>query len=70
MRRIALLTTALILAATLTACGSDEPEIDTPGYERLDAIPHARLCITCAKTIEATPRPAPAPAADEEASTR
>lgn len=28
MRRIALLTSALILAATLTACGSDEPEAE------------------------------------------
>ena len=39
-------------------------------WERLDAIPHARLCITCAKTIEATPRPAPAPVVDEEAEAR
>ena len=30
MRRIALLTSALILAATLTACGSDEPETEPP----------------------------------------
>ena len=37
------------------------------GYERLDAIPHTRLCITCAKTIESAPRPAPAPAASEGA---
>ena len=40
------------------------------GFDRLDAIPHTRLCITCAKTIESAPRPAPAPPADEEAETR
>jgi predicted small lipoprotein YifL len=30
VRRIALLTIALILGATLTACGSDEPETEPP----------------------------------------
>jgi len=40
------------------------------GYERLDAIPHTRLCITCAKTIESMPRPTPAPVVDEETEAR
>ena len=55
MRRIALLTSALILAATLTACGSDEPETEPPTDQTPSATEEPTQDSTEEPTKDATP---------------